>query len=76
MFFALIDEITLLQQARRKRVPQEEEDLNPPLTTDNLISARRTEKDTDRQTETEATDTKLNGTEVHEKKLKKYCCFG
>ena len=42
MFFALIDEITVLQQARRKKALNEDnDDLNPPLTTDNLNSQIR-----------------------------------
>jgi hypothetical protein len=43
MFFAMIDEINILQQTRRKRALNEDDaDLNPPLTTDNLKSERLT----------------------------------
>lgn len=38
MFFAMIDEINILQQAKRKRTESEDADLNPPLTTENLKS--------------------------------------
>ena len=39
MFFAVIDDITVMQQARRKKLSEQDElDLNPPLTTDNLKS--------------------------------------
>lgn len=38
MFFAMIDEIALQQQARRKTNHEEDPDLNPPLTTENLAS--------------------------------------
>jgi hypothetical protein len=39
MFFAMIDEINSLQQTRRKRALNEDDaDLNPPLTTDNIKS--------------------------------------
>jgi len=42
MFFAMIDEITILQQTKRKRALNEDhDDLNPPLTTDTLASNRR-----------------------------------
>jgi hypothetical protein len=41
MFFAMIDEINSLQQTRRKRALNEDDaDLNPPLTTDNIKSDR------------------------------------
>ena len=40
MFFAIIDEITLLQQNKRKRLESEDNDLNPPLTIENLKSQR------------------------------------
>jgi hypothetical protein len=38
MFFAMIDEITILQQVRRKKALNDDEDINPPLTTENLRS--------------------------------------
>jgi hypothetical protein len=38
MFFSIIDQINTLQQARRKKIVQEEDDVMPPLTTENLKS--------------------------------------
>jgi hypothetical protein len=42
MFFSLIDDITLLQQVRRKKAAEEDSDFHAPLTTDNLKSERIT----------------------------------
>jgi hypothetical protein len=42
MFFSLIDDITLLHQARRKKNVEEDSDFHAPLTTDNLKSERIT----------------------------------
>ncbi len=46
MFFSLIDDIVIMQQARRKKISNED-DLNPPLTTDNIKSHRITERGND-----------------------------
>jgi hypothetical protein len=41
MFLTLIDDINALQQSKRKKLISEDDfDLNPPLTTDNLKSDR------------------------------------
>jgi hypothetical protein len=40
MFFSIIDQINILQQTKRKKIVQEEDDIMPPLTTDNLHSER------------------------------------
>jgi hypothetical protein len=50
MFFSLIDDIVIMQQARRKKISQED-DLNPPLTTDNIKSHRVTERGNDTELE-------------------------
>lgn len=40
MFFGLIDDIVLMQQSKRKKLEEDDLDLNPPLTTDVLKSNR------------------------------------
>jgi GTPase SAR1 family protein len=73
MFLGLIDEINALQAARRKKQPEDDLDLNPPLTTDNLKSDRLT---------TRANDTQSEREEERGQKLKeagqgrRFCCFG
>lgn len=60
MFFSLIDDIVMMQQARRKKISQED-DLNPPLTTDNIKSHRVTERGNDTELEKhEENGVKLN----------------
>ena len=49
MFFSLIDDIVVMQQSRRKKVVEEDVDLHPPLTTDNLKSERMTNKMNDNE---------------------------
>ena len=51
MFFALIDDIVIMQQSRRKKIVEDDIDLNPPLTTDNLKSERLTTKANDTESE-------------------------
>ena len=54
MFFAVIDDITVMQQARRKKLNEQDDlDLNPPLTTDNLKSERLTTRANDTQSDRE-----------------------
>lgn len=38
MFFSIIDDINSMQQSKRKKIQEDDLDLNPPLTTDNLKS--------------------------------------
>jgi len=46
MFFAIIDDITFMQQPKRKKITEGDEvDLNPPLTTESLKSERPNNKD-------------------------------
>ena len=49
----MIDEINLLQQAKRKRNEADDHELNPPLTTENLKSERATNKANDTEGERE-----------------------
>lgn len=59
MFFALIDDIVIMQQSRRKKIVEDDIDLNPPLTTDNLKSERLTTKANDTESERERSNIKL-----------------
>lgn len=53
MFFTLIDQINILQQIKRKKALNDEiDDINPPLTTDNLNSQRRPQIQNETQSET------------------------
>lgn len=38
MFFGVIDDIVVMQQSKRKKIEEDDIDLHPPLTTDNLKS--------------------------------------
>lgn len=53
MFFSIIDDINIMQQSKRKKISQEDDiDLNPPLTTDNLKSERISNRPNESQNET------------------------
>ena len=69
MFFNIIDDIVVLQQIKRKKLMNvDDDDLMPPLTTDNLKSERNADKvDLSEQTENMKLKNEQGG--------KKYCCF-
>jgi hypothetical protein len=74
MFFAVIDDITVMQQARRKKLSEQDElDLNPPLTTDNLKSERHTTHANDTQSEREEAGMKIKAAGSG---WRGYCCKG
>lgn len=77
MFFAMIDEINILQQARRKKtVAEDDPDANPPLTTENLKSERMTTKANDTEAEREADpNIKLKKDEEEKSWRSKFCCL-
>ena len=72
MFFSIIDDITLMQQARRKKVNEDDIDLNPPLTTDNLKSERMTARGNETHSEQSNDHFKLKPTSG----WRRYCCLG
>ena len=46
MFLSLIDQINALQQSKRKKIMEDDDGINPPLTTEQLKSERTDRNET------------------------------
>ena len=74
MFFGIIEDIVIMQQARRKRIGEDDDiDLIPPLTTDKINSHRLHNRE-NQQSEEQTEDEKVKLT--NRAGWRRFCCLG